>query len=151
VGPLGVIELQGAGDGVQDTSRDSGKGTSLQLRVVLDAHPGQGSDLAAAQSRNPTVGPGRQVGLRRRDLGAPRDEELPGFGAMVHARSLRPAASFVGCPASTPLSRDFLTVAASGFLDPMMTSTIRTVDLDGVPDGYRALADRQALKVMIRP
>jgi hypothetical protein len=33
----------------------------------------------------------------------------------------------------------------------MMTSTIRTVDLDGVPDGYRALADRQALKVMIKP
>jgi threonine dehydrogenase-like Zn-dependent dehydrogenase len=26
-----------------------------------------------------------------------------------------------------------------------------TVDLDGVPDGYRAMADRQALKVLIRP
>jgi hypothetical protein len=35
----------------------------------------------------------------------------------------------------------------------MMTSTIRTVDLDldGVPDGYRAMADRRALKVMIKP
>jgi len=32
----------------------------------------------------------------------------------------------------------------------MMTST-RTVDLDGVPDGYRAMADRGALKVMIKP
>jgi hypothetical protein len=29
----------------------------------------------------------------------------------------------------------------------MMTSTIRTVDLDG----DRAMADREALKVMIRP
>ena len=27
----------------------------------------------------------------------------------------------------------------------------RTVDLDGVPDGYRAMADREALKVMVRP
>ncbi|MFF4160302.1 zinc-binding dehydrogenase [Streptomyces sp. NPDC001678] len=27
----------------------------------------------------------------------------------------------------------------------------RTVDLDGVPDGYRAMADRQALKVLIAP
>jgi len=27
----------------------------------------------------------------------------------------------------------------------------RTFDLDGVPDGYRAMADREALKVLIRP
>jgi hypothetical protein len=27
----------------------------------------------------------------------------------------------------------------------------RTVDLDGVPDGDRAMADREALKVMIKP
>jgi hypothetical protein len=33
----------------------------------------------------------------------------------------------------------------------MMTSTIRTVDLDGVADGYRAMADRGALKVVVRP
>jgi threonine dehydrogenase-like Zn-dependent dehydrogenase len=27
----------------------------------------------------------------------------------------------------------------------------RTVDLDGVPDGYRAMNDREALKVLVRP
>ncbi len=27
----------------------------------------------------------------------------------------------------------------------------RTVSLDDVPDGYRAMADREALKVLIRP
>ena len=27
----------------------------------------------------------------------------------------------------------------------------RTVGLDDVPDGYRAMADREALKVLIRP
>jgi hypothetical protein len=62
---------------------------------------------------------------------------------MVHARSVPPGAWWVGCPAGTPLSRNFLTVPARGFLDPMMTTTIRTVDLDGVPDGYRAMGDRE--------
>lgn len=27
----------------------------------------------------------------------------------------------------------------------------RTVDLDGVPDGYRAMADRESLKVLVIP
>jgi threonine dehydrogenase-like Zn-dependent dehydrogenase len=27
----------------------------------------------------------------------------------------------------------------------------RAVDLDGVPEGYRAMNDREALKVMVRP
>jgi threonine dehydrogenase-like Zn-dependent dehydrogenase len=27
----------------------------------------------------------------------------------------------------------------------------RTVDLDGVPDGYRAMDDRESIKVMIKP
>jgi hypothetical protein len=27
----------------------------------------------------------------------------------------------------------------------------RTLDLDGVPDGYRAMNEREALKVMVRP
>jgi hypothetical protein len=48
--PLGVVELEGAGDGVQDTSRDPGQGASLQLGVILDAHPGQGGD---SLRRNP--------------------------------------------------------------------------------------------------
>jgi threonine dehydrogenase-like Zn-dependent dehydrogenase len=27
----------------------------------------------------------------------------------------------------------------------------RSVDLDGVPDGYRAMADRESVKVMVTP
>ena len=27
----------------------------------------------------------------------------------------------------------------------------RTVELDGVPDGYRAMADRESVKVMVTP
>jgi len=37
-----------------------------------------------------------------------------------------------------------------GLIDPGRVFD-RTVDLDGVPDGYRAMNEREALKVMIRP
>lgn len=40
-------------------------------------------------------------------------------------------------------------------IDPLFPATDRmidrTVDLDGVPDGYRAMNDRDALKVLVRP
>ena len=59
VGPFGVVELQGAGDGVEHGGGDAGDGAAFQLGVVLDADPGQGGDLAAAQPgtrRAPTSG-----------------------------------------------------------------------------------------------
>ena len=39
---------------------------------------------------------------------------------------------------------------ARGHLEPGKVFD-RTVDLDGVPDGYRAMDDREALKVLVRP
>ena len=53
VGPFGVVELQGAGEGVEHAGRDAGEGAAFELGVVLDAHPGQRGDLAAAQPRHP--------------------------------------------------------------------------------------------------
>ena len=47
VRPLGVIELERPGDRVKHAGRHPGQGAPLQLRVVLDAHPGQRRDLAA--------------------------------------------------------------------------------------------------------
>ena len=41
VGPLGVVELQGTGDRVEDRRRDTGQATAFELAVVLDADPGQ--------------------------------------------------------------------------------------------------------------
>jgi alcohol dehydrogenase len=37
-----------------------------------------------------------------------------------------------------------------GTLDPSPVFDM-TVDLDGVPDGYRAMDQREALKVLVRP
>ena len=45
---------------------------------------------------------------------------------------------------------DLLPDVLGGRIDPGRVFD-RTVDLDGVPDGYRAMNNREALKVMIRP
>lgn len=50
VGPLGVVELQGPGDGREYGGGDTGEAAAFQLGVVLDADAGQGGDLAAAQA-----------------------------------------------------------------------------------------------------
>jgi threonine dehydrogenase-like Zn-dependent dehydrogenase len=81
--------------------------------------------------------------------------------------------SRVGAPQYTdlPMGRDvfFRNVTVTGgvaparaYIDELLPDVLdgkiepgrvfdRSVDLDGVPDGYRAMADRQALKVLIRP
>ena len=49
VGAFGVVELQGAGERVQDRGGDAAEGAAFELAVVLDANPGEGGDLAPAQ------------------------------------------------------------------------------------------------------
>ena len=50
---FGVVELQGAGDGVEDLVGDAGDGAAFELGVVLDAQPGERGDLARAAARAP--------------------------------------------------------------------------------------------------
>ena len=52
VGPLCRVEPQRLGDGVQDGWAHPGESAPLDLGVVLDAHPGQRSNLAAPQPRD---------------------------------------------------------------------------------------------------
>ena len=85
VGPFGVVELEGAGDRVEHGGGDAGEGAAFELGVVLDADPGQGGDLAAAQPGHPAGADVGQPGLLRGDLGASRDEELADLGTVVHA------------------------------------------------------------------
>src|SRR5215207_5804315 len=54
VGAFRVVELEGAGDRVENGGGDTGEGTAFQLGVVLDADPGQGSHLTAAQTGYPS-------------------------------------------------------------------------------------------------
>ena len=53
--PLGLAELQGPAECVEHALGHPGEIAPLQLRVVLDADPGQVGDLTAAQARHPAV------------------------------------------------------------------------------------------------
>jgi len=56
-----------------------------------------------------------------------------------------------GGPAPTRAYIDeLLPEVLDGRIDPGRVFD-RTVDLDGVPDGYRAMNEREVLKVLIRP
>ncbi|MBV0902801.1 zinc-dependent alcohol dehydrogenase family protein [Haloarcula salina] len=47
-------------------------------------------------------------------------------------------------------AEDLLADVLQGTLDPSPIFT-KTVDLDGVPDGYRAMDEREAIKVLVKP
>lgn len=60
-------------------------------------------------------------------------------------------ASFTGGPAPVRAYADELMAdVLQGTLDPSPIFT-KTVDLDGVPEGYRAMDEREAVKVMVKP
>ncbi len=63
MGAFGVVEQQGAGDGVQDRVGGAAGVAALQPGVVRDADPGQQRDLLAAQARDP-ADPGERGDLR---------------------------------------------------------------------------------------
>jgi hypothetical protein len=42
---LGIVELEGSGDCIEDGGGDAAERSAFQLGVVLDAHPGEGGDF----------------------------------------------------------------------------------------------------------
>ncbi|MGQ0843326.1 MAG: alcohol dehydrogenase catalytic domain-containing protein [Sporichthyaceae bacterium] len=80
-------------------------------------------------------------------VGVPQYEEAPvGFGSIFGGN-----VTLTGGPAPV---RAYIERLLPGILDGTVNPGKvfdRTVDLDGVPDGYRAMDERTALKVLIRP
>jgi threonine dehydrogenase-like Zn-dependent dehydrogenase len=79
-------------------------------------------------------------------VGAPQYGELPlDFGTFLRNLTLTggvaPARAYID---------DLLPDVLAGRVEPGRVFDL-TVDLDGAPDGYRAMASRQALKVLIQP
>jgi threonine dehydrogenase-like Zn-dependent dehydrogenase len=77
----------------------------------------------------------------------PQYEEAPvGFGSLFgHNITL------TGGPAPVrAYIEELLPEVLDGRIEPGKVFD-RTVDLDGVPAGYRAMDDREALKVLVRP
>ncbi|HEY3557605.1 MAG TPA: zinc-dependent alcohol dehydrogenase family protein [Kribbella sp.] len=80
-------------------------------------------------------------------VGVPQYDEAPiGFGTLF-----LPNITLTGGPApARAYIERLLAGVLDGTVDPGKVFD-RTIDLDAVPDGYRAMDDREALKVLIRP
>ena len=88
------------------------------------------------------IRPGGAVGR----VGVPQYESILGARDMFYRNVI-----VGGGPAPTRAYIDeLLPDVMDGVIEPGRVFD-RTVDLDGVPDGYRAMNDREALKVMVRP
>ncbi len=86
--------------------------------------------------------PGGAVGR----VGVPQDETIPGsepalFGNITVGGGPAPVRAYI---------EELLPDILEGRIEPGRVFD-RTVDLDGVPDGYRAMADRESIKVMVQP
>jgi threonine dehydrogenase-like Zn-dependent dehydrogenase len=92
------------------------------------------------------VGAVRAGGVISR-VGVPQYEEAPiGFGSLF-GRNI----TLTGGPAPVrAYIEELLPDVLEGRIQPGRVFD-RTVDLDGVPDGYRAMDAREALKVLVRP
>ena len=80
-------------------------------------------------------------------VGVPQYEDAPvGFGSLF-GRNI----TLTGGPApARAYIEELLPDVLDGTIEPGKVFD-RTVGLDGVPDGYRAMDDREALKVLVQP
>jgi threonine dehydrogenase-like Zn-dependent dehydrogenase len=86
--------------------------------------------------------PGGAVGR----VGVPQEQTIPGSEPAFYNN-----VTVGGGPAPVrAYIKDLLPDVIEGKIEPGLVFD-RTVALDGVPDGYRAMNDREAIKVMIRP
>src|SRR5438132_6890467 len=86
--------------------------------------------------------PGGAVGR----VGVPQEETMPAsqpafYGNITIGGGPAPGRAYI---------EELLPDILEGRIEPGRVLD-RTVDLDGVPDGYRATADRESIKVMVRP
>ena len=101
--------------------------------------------VGTAQAMETAMGIVRAGGAVGR-VGVPHYESIPGAQQMFYDNVI-----VGGGPAPTrAYIPDLLPDVLEGRIEPGRVLD-RTVDLDGVPDGYRAMNEREALKVMIRP
>ena len=97
------------------------------------------------QSMETAVGVARPGGAVGR-VGVPQHQAIPAslpafFGNVTIGGGPAPVRAYI---------EELLPDILEGRIEPGKVFD-RTVDLEGVPDGYRAMAEREALKVMIRP
>ena len=126
MGAFGVVELEGASEGVEDGGRHTGERATFELGVVLDTDAGQCGDLAAAQSWHASAADVGHSGLTRCDLGATRGEELADLGSVVHTDDATTRLGAHGMPCQYTLDRDFPSGRGPGFLGDATARPART-------------------------
>ena len=117
-----VRELTG-GDGVHSVLECVGHGEAMETAIGI-------------------ARPGGAVGR----VGVPQHTEIPGslpgfFGNVTIGGGPAPVRAYMD---------ELLPDVLEGRIDPGRVFD-RNVDLDGVPDGYRAMAERESIKVMVTP
>src|SRR5215210_5986014 len=117
-----VRELTG-GEGVHSVLECVGHGASMETAIGI-------------------ARPGGAVGR----VGVPQHTEMPGslpafYGNITIGRGPAPVRAYFD---------ELLPDVMEGRIDPGRVFD-STIGLDGVPDGYRAMAEREAIKVMVRP
>lgn len=124
------------GEEAVERVRELTRGFGVQS-VLECVGTGQAMDTAMA-----IVRAGGAVGR----VGVPHYEVIPGAQQMFYGN-----VAVAGGPAPTRAYIDeLLPEVLDGAIEPGRVFD-RTVGLDGVPDGYRAMNEREALKVMIKP
>lgn len=89
MGPFGVVELQGAGQRLEDGLRDPGEVAPFQAGVVVGAHPGEHGDLLAAQPLDAApAAVERDPGLRGGQPFPAGGEEVADLIGVVHALTM---------------------------------------------------------------
>ncbi len=108
------------------------------VHSVLECVGSGDSTLTAVEIARPGGAVGR--------VGVPQDEKTPGSEPAFYNN-----VSVSGGPAPVRAYIDeLLPDVLEGRIEPGRVFD-RTVDLDGVPDGYSAMNDREAIKVMVKP
>lgn len=133
--------------GATDVVAERGEEAVERVRELTDGF-GAHSVLECVGSDQPTetaieiARPGGAVGR----VGVPQGETMPGgqtsfYGNITIGGGPAPVRAYID---------ELLPDILDGRIEPGRVFD-RTVDLDGVPDGYRAMNERESLKVMVRP
>jgi threonine dehydrogenase-like Zn-dependent dehydrogenase len=133
--------------GATDVVSERGEEAIERVRELTDSF-GVHSVLECVghgQSMETAIGIARAGGALGR-VGVPQEETMPAsqpafFGNITVGGGPAPVRAYV---------EELLPDILEGRIEPGRVLD-RVVGLDGVPDGYRAMADREAIKVMVRP
>ena len=132
--------------GATDIVRERGDAAIAGVRQLTGGYGAHSvlECVGSAQAMETALGivrPGGAIGR----VGVPHYAPIDGNGTFYRNVTI------AGGPAPTrAYIEELLPEVMDGRIDPGRVFD-RTIDLDGVPDGYRAMNDREALKVLIRP